>query len=47
LRCYLAKSRPGNVRRRPADRNNLSFPIFFSAANAEKLDDESTGMVKP
>jgi hypothetical protein len=37
--------RPGNVR--PVDRNNSSFPIFYSATNAEKLDDESTGMVKP
>jgi hypothetical protein len=41
------KPRPGNVRRRPVDRNNSSFPIFSSATNAEKLDDESTGMVKP
>jgi hypothetical protein len=43
----LAKPRPGDVRRRPVDRNNSSFPIFSSSTNAEKLDDESAGMVKP
>jgi hypothetical protein len=38
---------PGHVRRRPVDRNNSSFTSLSSSTNAEKLDDESTGMVKP
>jgi hypothetical protein len=47
LQCGLAKTPAGLRSPSPVDRNKSSFPIFFSATNAEKLDDESSGMVKP